>query len=182
MAAAARKLSKFNSNSNALPSEGSSHGFGTSCGTTKRQVDFVTSSTLLELPPVDTDHLLKSRLYFHAPVQTVSNPAALYFKRPTQTQMKKSAIPAEAMLEPLVCFDFTLSWARDFVKQGTCIGHLRTVSNFGGQTLTWLVRPPSDWQINYSFLQTGDCRTFGSMLVTRFQGRSQVRASVADLD
>lgn len=104
MAAATKKTLKMNSNNSNGPSKDEAYdNLSFSCGTTKRQVDYVTSATILELPGVDADHLLKSRLFCHAPMQAPVNPAALCFKRPTKAQSKKYAIPAEASLEPLVC-------------------------------------------------------------------------------
>ena|SRR6218665_1449979 len=109
MAAATKKLKMNSNNSNGLSNDDAHNSLSFSCGTTKRQIDYVTSATILDLPKVDTDHLLKSRLFCHAPLQAPANPAALRFKRPTKAQEKKSAIPAEAFLEPLVC-NFVISF------------------------------------------------------------------------
>ena len=62
------------------------------------------SPTSMSVPGVDADKL-KARLYSYAPQQAQINTRQLLFKRPTNSQMKKGAIPGVTKLEPLVSGD-----------------------------------------------------------------------------
>ena len=59
------------------------------------------SPTSMSVPGVDADKL-KARLYSYAPQQAQINTNQLCFRRPTNSQAKKGAIPASTKLEPLV--------------------------------------------------------------------------------
>ena len=63
------------------------------------------SPTSMSLPGVDPDKL-KSRLYSYAPQQAPINTRSLAFKRPTNSQFKRSAVPSAARLEPLVSYNY----------------------------------------------------------------------------
>ena len=64
--------------------------------------DQMPNPTAMSLPGVDGQQL-KARLYSYAPKQAPINTRALGFKKPTNAQLKRAAIPSAPKLEPLVC-------------------------------------------------------------------------------